>query len=118
MTLRNFFNAGGHLEICLNRDICSVLNLSMFYHADSIESTFEMICELLKVQCSIREYLHNRGTRIEQFFEYVTFRWNGYRYIPTSGWSDFKQYICYLQTVPDGKMKYYLICHERLYGNW
>ena len=114
MTLKNFFKAGGHIDICLKRIVNTYLSCPIFHHADSIESTHKMISELYAIKISA-ERATKREMPTEQLFERINFRCNGIGYVLSSNWNDF---VFYINNLESCQSEYYLIATEKLYGKW
>ena len=111
MTLKNFFNAGGYIDITIKRRICVCLGCPMFHHANSIDSAVEMIKDLSIITCQANVY-SNTKIDAEHLFEIMTFQCNGIFYSLSSDWDGFTSYI---RNYANTEKVYYLIATSKVF---
>ena len=90
MTLFNFLNAGGVIEVRLQRDLIG-LGLKpeeLFAGANSIETAKELVDKMNAVEMFVRPifFKQMQDVKIEMFVECICLTWNMTQYSFNGGW--------------------------------
>lgn len=90
MTLYNFLNAGGVIEVRLQRDLMG-LGLKpeeLFAGANSIETAKELVDKMDAAEMFVRPMFFNQmqDVRIDMFVESICLTWNRTQYSFNGGW--------------------------------
>lgn len=76
MTLENFLNAGGLVEIYLRADLRHIGFEKLYFAANSLETARTMTSQLYDAEFDLQEILHREDIHIDMVVERIVFHWN------------------------------------------
>lgn len=80
MSIKNFLNAGGIVEIRLQKDLLRFGYKNIFFAANSLDSARIMALRLYEVELDLKDILKREDIHIDLFVDSIVFCWNRTHY--------------------------------------